>query len=131
MIKNNLPFTRETARKLRRIYEAVKAGTLDRDKMPYSYATAFEVTRLTDREMKIAVGRNLIRPDVYLSQIKALQMELRAPIDLDHRETLELEQQELIEKISRLQARLTEVEGELEALDGRITIEGNAEPMLS
>jgi hypothetical protein len=117
MIRSNLPFTRETARKFRKIYEAVRAGNLDKDQMPHSYATAFEVTRLTEREMKIALGRNLIRPDVYLSQIKALQVELRAPVDLDRRETLEREQQELVERISRLQARLTALEIELHALD--------------
>lgn len=127
MIKSSLPFTRETARKLRRIYEAVSVGTLDRHKMPHSYATAFEVTRLTDREMKIAVGRGLIRPDVYLSQIKALQVELRAPVDLDRRETLEREQQELLERISRLQARLIELEKELEDVDNPFTIDGRAE----
>jgi hypothetical protein len=127
MIRTSLPFTRETARKLRRIYEAVRAGLLDREKMPHSYATAFEITRLTDRELKIAVGRDLIRPNVYLSEIRALQNELRAPIDLDRQETLEREKREAIEKISRLKLRVAEIESELRELSGRLTIEGEVE----
>jgi hypothetical protein len=113
MIRAHLPFSTSAAHKMRSVAEAVHDGRLPRDQLPYSYATAYELTQLKPNEMRIAETRGLVRPTVYLREIQALRAELRAPIGSQRFEAMRRERQRLARELDRLKARIDELDAAL------------------
>jgi hypothetical protein len=129
MIRSRLPFNTSAAHKMRAVAEAVHDGRISRAQLPHSYATAYELTLLSDQEFQVAAHRGLVRPDVYLREIQALRAELRAPIGSQKRAALVREKERLIRDIERIRARMNEIEVALQddARGEPLTIDGEAE----
>lgn len=129
MIRSRLPFNTSAAHKMRAVAEAVHDGRVLRGQLPHSYATAYELTLLSEHEFQVAVSRGLVRPDVYLREIQSLRAELRAPIGPQKRAALTRERERLAREYDRIRARMDEIERELraEGVDG-VIIEGMVEP---
>jgi hypothetical protein len=129
MIETRLPFRPAAALRIRTVAEAVRRDRLQREEVPCSYNTAYELTLLAPHELKEAKSRNLVRPDVYLREIKAFRAELRESFGLDRRVALERERVRILREVDRLQARLAEIDDEISADVGEqsVVINGNAE----
>src|SRR5271165_4192876 len=108
-----LNFNSATGSKLRAIYRATRDGRIPREKLPNAWGTAYELTKLSDNEIKVASSRGLIRQDVYRSEILSLVRELRAPDGRSRREALIAERQDLLKELHRIHERLAEIEGEI------------------
>ncbi|WP_198368286.1 hypothetical protein [Roseomonas sp. KE0001] len=134
MIRARLPFSTSAAHKMRSVAEAVHSGRVPRDQLPYSYATAYELTQLKPSEMRIAETRGLVRPTVYLREIQALRAELRAPVGSQRFEAMRRERQRLANEIDRLKARIDELDAALleegSSHSGSRIIEGKAAKIL-
>lgn len=131
MIETRLPFKPATALRIRTVAEAVRRERLQRDEVPCSYNTAYELTLLAPDELKEAKARNLVRPDVYLREIKAFRAELRESIGLNRHATLKRERARIMREMDRLRARMAEIDDEIGA-DTRergMVIDGNTETM--
>ena len=144
MIHSQLPFGKSAAHRMRTVAEAVRNGRLARNSLPQSYATAYELTLLTDRQLRLAEEQGLIRPDVVRSEIVAFRRRFDRPSPGDsRRDELLREWHKLGGQIERLQqelqhatARRLEIEQEigpdLDQLRGRRigqVLEGRAEPV--
>lgn len=144
MIYSQLPFGKSAAHRMRTVAEAVKDGRLARESLPQSYATAYELTLLTDRQLHLAQKQGLIRPDVVRSEIVAFRRRFDRPFPGDDCQgELLREWRKLGGQIERLQqelqhamARRLEIEQEigpdLGQLSGRQTgqiLKGRAEPV--
>jgi hypothetical protein len=144
MIRLQLPFGKSAAHRMRTVAEAVRDRRLARDSLPQSYATAYELTLMTDRQLRLAEERGLVRPDVARSEIMAFRRTFdRPPSGDDRRHELRREWRKLSGQIERLQhelqramARRLEIEREigsdLDQLGGQRTgqvLEGMAEPV--
>jgi hypothetical protein len=142
MIRSQLPFGKSAAHRMRTVAEAVKDGRLARDSLPQSYATAYELTLMTDRQLRLAEKQGLVRPDVARSEIVAFRRTSDRPSSGDdRRHELLCEWRKLCGQIERLQQELQrtmtrrlEIEREigpaLDELSGRRTgqvLEGRAE----
>ena len=115
------PFSDATATQLRQIARAVKSGRLPYDLCPGSYGTAYQITLLNDRQLRIARARGLVRPDVTRREIVSLRRELAeaagiSPNRID-RAALREERHRLGERRQRLAAELAAVELRLHQLD--------------
>jgi hypothetical protein len=108
-----LNFNSATGTKLRAIYRATRDGRIPREKLPNAWGTAYELTKLTDSELKVARSRGLVRQDVYRSEILSLIRELRAPADASQRDALVRERRDLVKEIRRLRNRLLEIDEEI------------------
>jgi hypothetical protein len=125
MIRSQLPFSKSAAHRMRAVAEAVKDGRLPRDSLPHSYATAYELTLLSDQQLRIAEDRGLVRPDVYRSEIVAFRRELEtAPLAGSREGELLREWRALGAEIQRLQQQLRR------ALGRRLEIEREIGPEL-
>ena len=122
MIRTRLPFNTSAAHKMRAVAEAVQGGRILKDLLPNSYATAYELTLLSDQELRIAEARSLVRPDVFLREIQALRAELRAPVGAQKRAALLRERERIHRAVEGMRARLTEIDAELRS-EGRATTE--------
>jgi hypothetical protein len=122
-----LNFNAATGSKLRAIYRATRDGRIPREKLPNAWGTAYELTKLSENEFKVASSRGLIRQDVYRSEILSLVRELRAPAGRSRRDILAGERQDLLKELRRIRERLAEIEREVGPVeDGRMLIEGHA-----
>jgi hypothetical protein len=133
MIRARLPFNTSAAHKMRAVAEAVHDGRVPREKLPNSYATAYELTLLDDEELRIAEARSLVRPDVFLREIQALRAELRAPVGPQRRAALARERERIHREIERLRGRLGEIDKQLRAEERAgvepLTIDSQTEPV--
>lgn len=130
------PFSDATATQLRQIARAVDSGRIPADACPGSYGTAYQITLLTDLQLRVARERGLIRPDVTRREILQLRREL--PSDsMDPPPPSRLERARLREERSRLSERRVRLLEELAAVERRIAqldellspiIEGEADP---
>lgn len=129
MIRSLLPFGPSAARKMRAVAAAVQEGKLSVESLPNSYATAYELTLLSEDEFRAAEGRGLVRPDVFLREIQALRAEMRAPVGSQRQLALRRERERIIRDIERLHARAREIALELgnDDAEGTTTIIGKAE----
>ena len=115
MIESQLPFRAMTARKIRAIYDAVRAHILEPDQVPGHYTTAYALVVLRPEEIQMARARRLVRPDVTMREITALRDELRGG---DERRTvLETERKRALRDMERIRTRLIEIEAELETIE--------------
>jgi hypothetical protein len=124
-----LNFNAATGSKLRAIYRATRDGRIPREKLPNAWGTAYELTKLSEHEFKIASARGLIRQDVYRSEILSLVRELRAPAGSGKREALAAERRELLKELRRVRERLAEIEDEIGpgGSEGGMVIEGQVQ----
>lgn len=71
------PFSDAVASQLRQVARAVVAGRIPRDLCPGSYATAYLLTTLSERELEQARILNLIRPDVPRRLVREFRERIR------------------------------------------------------
>lgn len=129
MIRTRLPFNPSAAHKMRAVAEAVHEGRIPRTQLPHSYATAYELTLLSEQEFQVAMSRGLVRPDVYLREVQALRVELRAPIGPQRRAALVRERERLTREYERIRTRMEEIDRELNGVwDDGVIIDGTVEP---
>ena len=125
MIRSQLPFGKSAAHRMRTVAEAVGDGKLARDNLPLSYATAYELTLLSDQQLRLAEDRGLVRPDVHRSEIVAFRRAFISPGTTDGRQgALLYEWQKLGAEIRQLQEQLQR------AINRRLEIEREIGPDL-
>jgi hypothetical protein len=118
MIRSQLPFGKSAAHRMRTVAEAVRNGRLARDSLPQSYATAYELTLLNDRQLRLAESRGFIRPDVRRAELVAFRRAFDKPTTTEGRQSeLLREWRKLGAEIERLQERLRRT------MDRRLDIE--------
>ena len=118
MIDSQLPFGKSAAHRMRTVAEAVRNGRLARDSLPQSYATAYELTLLNDRQLRLAESRGLIRPDVHRAELVAFRRAFDKPTTTEGRQSeLLREWRKLGAEIERLQEKLRRT------MDRRLDIE--------
>lgn len=129
------PFSDATATQLRQIARAVDGGRIPADACPGSYGTAYQITLLTEPQLRVARERGLIRPDITRREIMQLRREVPAngtepspPGRLD-RARLREERARLGEKRDRLAEELAMVERRIVQLDKLLSpvIDGEVE----
>jgi hypothetical protein len=129
------PFSDATATQLRQIARAVDGGRIPATACPGSYGTAYQITLLTEPQLRVARERGLIRPDVTRREIMQLRREVPAsgaeappPGRLD-RARLRDERAGLGERRARLAEELAMVERRIAQIDELLSpvIEGEAE----
>jgi len=113
------PFSDATATQLRQIARAVDGGRIPAEACPGSYGTAYQITLLTDPQLRVARERGLIRADVTRREITQLRREISADgfgPPLGGR----IDRTKLREERGRLADRRARLSEELLALDRRI-----------
>jgi len=117
------PFSDATATQLRQIARAVDSGKISADACPGSYGTAYQLTLLTESQMRIALRRGLVRPDVTRREIMQLRREVqKAECDTETRDGLDrsalrMEQKRLLTRRERLSSELDAINQRLVALN--------------
>jgi hypothetical protein len=125
MIRSQLPFGKSAAHRMRTVAEAVGKGKLARDNLPLSYATAYELTLLSDQQLRLAEDGGLVRPDVHRSEIVAFRRTFISP------GTAEGRQGELLYEWRKLGAEIRQLQEQLQrAIDRRLDIEREIGPDL-
>ena len=125
MIRSQLPFGKSAAHRMRTVAEAVRDGRLARDNLPLSYATAYELTLLSDQQLRLAEDRGLVRADVHRSEIVAFRRAFDGP------RTPEGHQGELLGEWRKLGAEIGRLQKQLQrAMDRRLDIEREIGPDL-
>jgi hypothetical protein len=121
------PFSDATATQLRQIARAIDSGRIPVQACPGSYGTAYQITLLSEAQMRIAWQRGLIRPDVTRREILQLRREIliaaaepEPPGRLD-RTLLGEERAKLAERRARLIEELAAVERRLAQLEGLLS----------
>ncbi|MGK7871288.1 hypothetical protein [Falsiroseomonas sp. E2-1-a20] len=129
------PFSDATATQLRQIARAVDGGRIPAAACPGSYGTAYQITLLTEPQLRAAWDRGLIRPDVTRREIMQLRREVAVdgaepppPGRLD-RARLRDERARLGERRSRLVEELAMMERRIAHIDELLSpvIDGEAE----
>ena len=114
-----LPFSDATATQLRQIARAVESGRLPYDQCPGSYGTAYQITLLNERQLRVARARGLLRPDVTRREIFQLRREL-AQADEAAPPPNRIDRAALREERNRLAGRRERLAAELAAVDLRL-----------
>lgn len=129
------PFSDATATQLRQIARAVDGGRIPASACPGSYGTAYQITLLTEPQLRVARERGLIRPDVTRREIMQLRREVPAhgvePLLSGRvdRARLREERARLGERRARLAEELAAVERRIAQIDELLSpvIDGEAE----
>jgi hypothetical protein len=117
------PFSEATATQLRQIARAVDSGRLPHEQCPGSYGTAYQITLLTENQLRAAQERGLIRSDVTRREIMQLRRDVRViapesgPAGRLNRATLRDERKRLAERRERLVDRITSIEQRITQID--------------
>jgi hypothetical protein len=120
-----LPFGRQTAYQLRCVAEAVDGRRLAEETLPFSYATAFQLSKLTEADLALAGKRGLVRSDVTRSEVIAFKREITTErltrgdhknILLEEKRRIATEQQRMAERTRILVDRIAEIDRELSRL---------------
>jgi hypothetical protein len=121
------PFSDSVATQLRKIAEAVDGGRIPEKACPGSYFNAYQLAVLPDHHLELAVGRNLVRPDVTRAEVLAFRAELkvsdgskhgRAAIQQAAIQQIELERIRLVERRRALLIELIGIRRRLRELAG-------------
>lgn len=113
------PFSDATATQFRQIARAVDGGRIPAEACPGSYGTAYQITLLSEPQLRVARERGLIRSDVTRREI----MQLRREVPADGLEPLppgRLDRAQLREERARLGERRARLVEELAVVDRRI-----------
>ncbi len=129
------PFSDATATQLRQIARAVDGGRIPATSCPGSYGTAYQITLLTEPQLRVAWERGLIRPNVTRREIMQLRREVPAngaettPSGRVDRTRLREERARLGERQARLVEELANVERRIAQIDELLSpvIDGEAE----
>lgn len=113
------PFSDATATQLRQIARAVDGGRIPVEACPGSYGTAYQVTLLTEAQMRVARERGLIRPNVTRREIMQLRREVEASGD-EPVVSSRIDRSRLREERARLAERRGRLADELAAADRRL-----------
>jgi hypothetical protein len=113
------PFSDATATQLRQIARAVDSGRIPADACPGSYGTAYQITLLTEPQLRVAWERGLIRPDVTRREIMQLRREVPAD-GIASPLARRLDRARLREEWARLSERRARLAEELIAVERRI-----------
>ena len=113
-----LPFSDATATQLRQIARAVESGRLPYDLCPGSYGTAYQITLLNERQLRVARARGLLRPDVTRREIFDLRRELAEADEV--LPSNRIDRAALREERNRLAVRRGRLATELAAVDLRL-----------
>jgi hypothetical protein len=117
------PFSEATASQLRQIARAVDGGRIPAEACPGSYGTAYQITLLTETQLRAAQARGLIRPNVTRREIIQLRREVGgvedepAPsgrLDMSH---LKMERSRLAERRRRLAEEVAAIDRRMAQLD--------------
>src|SRR4051794_27836659 len=117
------PFSDATATQFRQIARAVDGGRIPAEACPGSYGTAYQITLLTESQLKVAHEKGLIRPNVTRREIMQLRREVAAdgmgpiPSSRLDRSRLREERVRLGERRMRLTDELSAVERRIAQLD--------------
>jgi hypothetical protein len=132
-----LPFGKQVAYQLRTIAEAVDGRRFTADEIPQSYGAAYQLATLDEGDFKKAREEGLVRPDVQRRTIEEwkrqrymrLRLESEGKVALlrEERTSLHVESERLRDKLSAISTRLTEIDGQIAAEEGGITIDGRPE----
>ena len=115
MVEADLPFGRAVAHTLRTVAVAVNEGRLARPELPRSYTTAYFLATLKPDHLALARERGLVRHDVSRSSVDAFRRELRGEDGgRDRRLGLTRERERLNVQLAAIQARLIEIEQEMQ-----------------
>lgn len=121
MVKRDLPFTPEAARKIVLATRAVDSGTLPGDRLPNSWSNVYLLSTLSEDDLEVAEQQGLIRPDVKRRDILSFKKS-RTEIHVSEYERLRTEREKLLAEAQRIQARLAEIDSKI----GGELIEGTA-----
>lgn len=121
------PFSDATATQLRQIARAVDGGRIPLDACPGSYGTAYQITLLTDNQMRIAREKGLIRPDVTRREIMQLRRDVQR-LEVAPQPSGRVDRGRLREERGQLADRRTRLIEELTAIERRI---GDIDTLLS
>lgn len=117
------PFSDATATQLRQIARAVESGRLPQQDCPGSYGTAYQITLLSDGQLRLARERGLIRPDVTRREIlelrRATPQSAPRPAGADLA-ALREEQRRLAQRRDRLAEALEAVETRLRQIEEQL-----------
>lgn len=109
-----LPFSRPIASQMIAIAKAVEERKLVEEEIPPSYSVAYQLTTLSDEEIKRARQSGLVRPDIGRKDIIEFKRSLRAA--KPRQGTLDLRR--LKAQRDRLRRALAEVEDSIRLLEG-------------
>ncbi len=113
------PFSDATATQFRQIARAVDGGRIPAGACPGSYGTAYQITLLTEPQLRVARERGLIRPDVTRREIMQLRREVVAD-GMDPTPAGRLDKARLREERARLGERRARLAEELNVVERRI-----------
>jgi hypothetical protein len=106
------PFSDSVSTQLRKIAEAVDTGRIPETACPGSYFNAYQLAVLPDHHLELAVGRNLVRPDVTRAEVLAFRAELKLANGLPgDRATVQKIERERARLLDRRRALLIELIG--------------------
>jgi hypothetical protein len=117
------PFSEATASQLRQIARAVDCGRIPVEACPGSYGTAYQITLLTETQMRAARDRGLIRADVTRREIVQLRREVgwieedptpNGRVDVAH---LKAERSRLVDRRRRLAEELAAIDRRMSQLN--------------
>jgi len=109
-----LPFSRPIASQMIAIAKAVEERKLVEEEIPPSYSVAYQLTTLSDEEMKRARQHGIVRPDIGRKDIIDFKRSLRAA--KPRQNTMDLRR--LKAQRDRLRQALAEVENNIRLLEG-------------
>jgi hypothetical protein len=109
-----LPFSRPIASQMIAIAKAVEERKLVEEEIPPSYSVAYQLTTLSDEEMKRARQHGIVRPDIGRKDIIDFKRSLRAA--KPRQNTMDLRR--LKAQRDRLRQALAEVENNIKLLEG-------------
>jgi hypothetical protein len=117
------PFSDATATQLRQIARAIDSGRLPQEHCPGSYGTAYQITLLSETQLRVAWERGLIRPDVTRREIMQLRREVQV---IEHGQgltarsecaALQEERKRLVQRRERLTKAIATVERQIAKID--------------
>jgi hypothetical protein len=109
-----LPFSRPIASQMIAIAKAVEERKLVEEEIPPTYSVAYQLTTLSDEEMKRARQHGIVRPDIGRKDIIDFKRSLRAA--KPRQNTMDLRR--LKAQRDRLRQALAEVENSIRLLEG-------------
>jgi hypothetical protein len=115
------PFSDATATQLRQIARSVDSGRIPAEACPGSYGTAYQITLLSELQLRVARERGLIRPDVKRREIMQLRREVTAD-GIEPLSSRRIDLGKLREERTRLGERRARLIDELAGVDRRITL---------
>lgn len=112
MIRNELPFEPRAANKLMVVAKAIDDGVFERDMLPPSYTTVYELVSLRPDERDLAVREQVVRPDVTRDAVVAFRRRIRggaAPRQLKSKAAIRKRLQALEQERLRIEAEIEEL----------------------